>query len=120
MDIPVALDILIWLLGYLKILGKCLLSEFSHAERISACPTKITCNKREQNIMTGEILNAGENVDDQKEYWVYRIIFQNCTYKYRWLYKKDISEYATGEFETPEKYREQWQKNWWKILEDLY
>ena len=42
-----------------------LLYEFSHSERISACPRKIICNKREQNNMIGEILNAGDSVDDQ-------------------------------------------------------
>ena len=43
-----------------------LLYEFSHAERISACPRTIICNKCEQNNMRGEILNAGDNVGDQK------------------------------------------------------
>ena len=42
-----------------------LLSGFSHAERISACPRPIICNKCEQNNMRGEVLNAGDNVDDQ-------------------------------------------------------
>ena len=42
-----------------------LLSEFSHAERISAFPRTKICNKREQSNMRGDILNAGENVDDQ-------------------------------------------------------
>ena len=43
-----------------------LLSEFSHAERISEFPRTIICNKCEQNNMRGEILNYGENVDDQE------------------------------------------------------
>ena len=43
-----------------------LLSEFSHSERISACPRTIICNKCEQNNIIGEILNAGDNVDDQE------------------------------------------------------
>ena len=60
-----------------------LLSEFSHAEIISTFPRKIIFNKREQNKMRGEILNAGDNVDDQENFWVYRVIFQNFTYKYR-------------------------------------
>ena len=42
-----------------------LLSEFSHAERIIACPRTIICNNCEQINMRGDILNAGENVDDQ-------------------------------------------------------
>ena len=45
-----------------------LLSEFSHSERISTCPRKIICNKCEQNNMMGEILNAGDHVDDQEDF----------------------------------------------------
>ena len=45
-----------------------LLSKFSHAERISAFPRKIICNKCEQNNMIGEILNADDNVDDQEDF----------------------------------------------------
>ena len=48
-----------------KISWENLLSEFLHAERISACPKTIICNTCEQNNMRGEILNDGENVDDQ-------------------------------------------------------
>ena len=43
-----------------------LLSGFSHAEIISACPGKIIFNKYEKNNMICEILNAGDNVDDQE------------------------------------------------------
>ena len=42
-----------------------LLSEFSHAERISAFPRKKICNKCEKSNMRGDILNAIDNVDDQ-------------------------------------------------------
>ena len=45
-----------------------LLSEFSQAEKISACPRKIICNDCEQNNLLGEILNAGDIVDDQEDY----------------------------------------------------
>ena len=45
-----------------------LLSEFSHAERISACTRTIICNTCEQNNRIGEILNAGDNVDDQEDF----------------------------------------------------
>ena len=41
-----------------------LIFEFSHAERINACPMTIFCNKCENNNMTCEILNPGDNVDD--------------------------------------------------------
>ena len=43
-----------------------LLSEFSRAKIISECHRTIVCNKCEQNNMRGEILNAGDNVDDQE------------------------------------------------------
>ena len=43
-----------------------LLSEFIHAERISAFPRTTICNKCERSNMRGDILNAGDNVDDQE------------------------------------------------------
>ena len=43
-----------------------LLSEFLHAERITACTRTIIFNKYEQNNMRGDILNAGDNVDYQE------------------------------------------------------
>ena len=43
-----------------------LLSEFLHAERISACPRTTICNKYEQINTRGDILNAIDNVDDQE------------------------------------------------------
>ena len=45
-----------------------LLSEFPQAEKISACLRTIVCNNFEQNIMIGEILNTGDNVDDQEDF----------------------------------------------------
>ena len=45
-----------------------LLSKFSDSEIISACPNKLIGNKCEQNIIRGEILNDGENVDDQGKF----------------------------------------------------
>ena len=45
-----------------------LLSEFSHAERIIACPRTKNFNKCEQSNMRGDILNAGDNVDDQENF----------------------------------------------------
>ena len=46
-----------------------LFSEFSHAERIGACPRTIICNECEQSNMWGDILNAGVNLDDQESFW---------------------------------------------------
>ena len=40
-------------------------SEFIHAVKINPCPRTTTCNKREQSNTSGEILNAGDNVDDE-------------------------------------------------------
>ena len=45
-----------------------LLSEFLHAEIINACPRTIICNKYEQSNTRGDILNAGDNVDDQETF----------------------------------------------------
>ena len=41
-----------------------LLSEFSHAERITAYPR--VCNEFEQSNTRGDILNYGDNVDDKE------------------------------------------------------
>ena len=43
-----------------------LLSEFIHAVKIIPCPKTTICNKCEQSNMCGDILNAGENVDDEE------------------------------------------------------
>ena len=43
-----------------------LISEFIHAVKISAFPRMIFFNKCEQSNMSGDILNAGENVDEQE------------------------------------------------------
>ena len=67
--------------------------------------------------MLGELLNAGDNVDDQEYFGFTGEYLKNCPYIYRWLYKKEISKYATRKLETHDKYREQWQTNWWKISE---
>ena len=44
------------------------ISSFSHAETMSACPKTIICNKCEQNNIRGDILNSGDNIDDQENY----------------------------------------------------
>ena len=43
-----------------------LLSEFIHAVKISAGPRTTICNKCEQSNTGGDILNAGDNVDDEE------------------------------------------------------
>ena len=43
-----------------------LFSELSHAEIIIACPRTIICNKCKQTNMRDNILNAGDNFDDQE------------------------------------------------------
>ena len=45
-----------------------LLSKFSHAERISACPRTRICNKCQQSNMRGDILNAVDNIDDKENF----------------------------------------------------
>ena len=45
-----------------------LLSEFSQSGKIIPCPRTIICNNCEQNNLLGDILNDGDNVDDQEYY----------------------------------------------------
>ena len=45
-----------------------LLSEFLQTVRIISCPRTITCNDCEQMNLLGDILNAGDNVEDQEDY----------------------------------------------------
>ena len=65
MDIQIAIDILIRLIGYQILLGICY-SLNLHAVRIRACPMKVFFNEYEQSNTRGDILNAGDNVDDQE------------------------------------------------------
>ena len=67
-----------------------LLSEFSHAERISAGPSEIIFNKSEQNNMIREILNAGDNVDDQEDF--------GFTGSYFKIAPTDIDHYTKNKF----------------------
>ena len=53
-------DSITWVLNYS---WDMLLSEFIHAIKISVCPRTEICNKCEQSNTSGDILNAGENVD---------------------------------------------------------
>ena len=43
-----------------------LLSEFIHAVKIIPCPRTTICNKCELINTSGDILNAGDNVDDEE------------------------------------------------------
>ena len=45
---------------------KMLLSEFNHAVKISPCPRTTICNKCAQSNMTGDILNTGDNANDEE------------------------------------------------------
>ena len=67
MDIPIVLQIMILLLGYLKVLGKCYSLNF-HKLKIIPCPRTIFCDNFEKNNLLGDILNAGDNVDDPEYY----------------------------------------------------
>ena len=84
-----------------------LLSQFSHAGRISVCPTNIICNKCEKNIMINEILNTGDNVDDQEGFGFTGSCFKISPIVIDDYTEQEKSEYATREFETHEKYIEQ-------------
>ena len=56
-------DLITWVLNYAWMM---LLSEFIHAVKIISCPRTTICNKCEQINMSGDILNAGENYDDEE------------------------------------------------------
>ena len=45
-----------------------LLSEFIHAVKIIPCPRTTICNKCEQSNTSGDILNAGDNADDEESF----------------------------------------------------
>ena len=45
-----------------------LLSEFIHAVKIIPCPETTICNKCEQSNTSGDILNAGDNVDNKENF----------------------------------------------------
>ena len=45
-----------------------LISAFSQAENLIPCPRTIIFNNCEQNNLLGDVLNAGDNVDDQEDY----------------------------------------------------
>ena len=48
--------------------GEMLISEFLQTLDINPCPSKIVCNTCEVIHMSGDILNAYENVEDEDEY----------------------------------------------------
>ena len=68
MDIPIALHIMIWLLGYLKNHGKWYFLNFSTGWKIIAYPRTIVCNNFEQSNLLGNILNSSDNVYGQEDY----------------------------------------------------
>ena len=45
---------------------KMLLSEFNRAVKISPCPRTTICNKCAQSNTSGDLWNAGDNVDDEE------------------------------------------------------
>ena len=56
--------------------------------------------------MISEILNAGDNVDDQEDYRFIGSYFNISPTVIDDYTKKEVAEYATRKIETPEKYRE--------------
>ena len=84
-----------------------LLSEFSQALDINPCPRTVFCNNCEVIHMWGNILNAGENVEDKDEYGFTGSFFKKIAYYYRWQYQNAIDEDAEN---TKIKY-------WWNKFE---
>ena len=64
-----------------------LLSEFSQAGGIIACPRTKICNNCEQSNLLGVILNAGDNIDYQEDYGFRGSYFNPPPCSYRRLYK---------------------------------
>ena len=58
-------DLITWVS---KNVWEMLLSEFSQSGKISARHKTKNCNNFEQNIMLGELLNDGDNVDDKEDF----------------------------------------------------
>ena len=55
-------DLITWVSNYS---WDMLLSDFIHAVKIILFPRTTICNKCEQSNTSGDILNAGDNVDDK-------------------------------------------------------
>ena len=53
-----------------------LLSKFIHAVKIIQFPRTTICNKCEQSNTSGDILNAGDNVDDKEMFGFYESFFK--------------------------------------------
>ena len=53
-----------------------MLSEIIHDVIIRACPRTTICNKCEQSNTRGEILNSGDNVDDEESFWFSESFFK--------------------------------------------
>ena len=58
-------DLITWVS---KILGKCYFLNFHKLKKIISFPRTTIHNNCEQNNMLGDILNAGDNFDDQEDY----------------------------------------------------
>ena len=56
-------DLITWVLNSSWVM---LLSEFIHDVKTILCPRTTICNKCEHINTSGDILNAGENVDDEE------------------------------------------------------
>ena len=57
---------------------KMLLSEFNHSVKIISCPRTTICNKCEQSNMSGDILNAEDNADDEESFWFSESYFKTA------------------------------------------
>ena len=68
MDIPIALHIMIRIMGYLKTLGKYNFLNFHKLGKQIPCTRTIIYNKFEQMNLLGDILNDGDNADGQADY----------------------------------------------------
>ena len=74
-----------------------LISEFIHAVKIVPCPRTTVCNKCEQSNTSGDILNAGDNVDDE-EIFAFSELFYKITPTNIDEHTKTFTEFATREY----------------------
>ena len=65
------------------------LSESPQEKEINPCPMTIICNTCEDMNVSGGILNAGGNVEEQEDYG-FTWPFKTNSYHYRWEYQKLI------------------------------
>ena len=84
-----------------------LLSVFIHSVKIIPCPRTTICNEFEQSNTSGDILNGGDNVDDEEILGFSESYLKIAPTNIDEYTKSKLLKFSTREYETPEKYRYQ-------------